>query len=800
MPVRFAYISPVRMLVLAATAAFAVACASPLAAQQPAPPAPAAAIEAFKADLDEIEAVLRRESLSDNTLAELRGRLAELRDRLRAQADALEPQLADLDARLKQLGEAPEADAPKEDPAISAERERLTKSYGEVDAALKQTKLLSLRAEQLSERVTDRRRAIFAQRLFARSASVLSPSFWKDVADALPREVRSVGFLVQDWWAYAYAKGGPSGIVLAGATLIGLAIAGTVFVRWWRRRGFVAPAPQTRFAKAFAALVSTFQVGLTAPLSVLAVLLVFDAYGLIPSRIWEIGKGLIVAVAAASFGHGVAAGLLAPGEPARRLIALEDTTARRLAKRFTWAVRTLGATIFLNVIHKAVVAPVSLTVATSALFALIVVALVANTLIRVQETAADGTPTASPPAQWLRAVAWLVIAAILASLALGYIGFAAFLAGRLLVVLAVLSALYVSLVFTDALFTEVLTGDTPRGRAIAATLGIGPRGVELIGAVLSAVVRILLVLIAIIPILGRSGLFAADVFGAVQGAVFGFHIGDITISLTAILGAVAVLLVGIILTRAVQRWLQTRFLPRTGLEPSLQLSVSTIVGYLGVIAALTFALAELGIDVQKIALIAGALSVGIGFGLQSIVSNFVSGLILLAERPIRIGDSIVVKGEEGYVRRISVRATEIETFDRASVIIPNSELITGVVKNWTHADTLRRILIRVGVAYASDPAQVRDLLIACASEHPLVQRTPAPTVLLAEFGSDALQFELYCVVANLSQAGSVKSDIHFDILKRFREAGVVIPFPQREVRLLGTDHADSAPAPKAERA
>jgi small-conductance mechanosensitive channel len=181
------------------------------------------------------------------------------------------------------------------------------------------------------------------------------------------------------------------------------------------------------------------------------------------------------------------------------------------------------------------------------------------------------------------------------------------------------------------------------------------------------------------------------------------------------------------------------------------------------------------------------------------VSNFVSGLILLAERPIRIGDSIVVKGEEGYVRRISVRATEIETFDRASVIIPNSELITGVVKNWTHADTLRRILIRVGVAYDSDPAQVRDLLIACAGEHPLVQRTPAPAVLLAEFGSDALQFELYCVVANLSQAGSVKSDIHFDILKRFREAGVVIPFPQREVRLLGTDQPESAPAPKAER-
>src|SRR5262249_10883844 len=158
----------------------------------------------------------------------------------------------------------------------------------------------------------------------------------------------------------------------------------------------------------------------------------------------------------------------------------------------------------------------------------------------------------SPRAQWIRAAAWVVIVAVLVSLALGYIGFAAFLAGRLMIVLADLAALAIVLILTDALFTEVLTGDTPRGRAVAATLGIGPRGVELIGTVLSAVVRILLVLIAAVPILGRSGMFAADVFGGAQGAVSGFRIGDITISLTAILGAFVVLAIGVVVTRAVQ--------------------------------------------------------------------------------------------------------------------------------------------------------------------------------------------------------------------------------------------------------
>ena len=196
--------------------------------------------------------------------------------------------------------------------------------------------------------------------------------------------------------------------------------------------------------------------------------------------------------------------------------------------------------------------------------------------------------------------------------------------------------------------------------------------------------------------------------------------------MTALLAAAVLLLALLVVTRMVQRWLETELLPRTAIEPSLQLSIVTIFGYVGAIAAIALALDGLGFDLQKIALIAGALSVGIGFGLQSIVSNFVSGLILLTERPIRVGDSIVVKGEEGWVRRVRVRATEIETFDRASVIIPNSELITGVVKNWTRANTLGRVVIKVGVAYDSDPDAVRDILIDIARAHPQVVQSPPP--------------------------------------------------------------------------
>jgi small-conductance mechanosensitive channel len=312
--------------------------------------------------------------------------------------------------------------------------------------------------------------------------------------------------------------------------------------------------------------------------------------------------------------------------------------------------------------------------------------------------------------------------------------------------------------------------------------------------VAAALVGIMAVLLAV----GPRGLLAVEVFDMVQEALLGSGLAGITGWLGAGFAAAGLLLIGLLATRAVQRWLQGRFLPRTHLDPGLQHSLSAMLGYIGFIAAAALALAELGIDLQKIAFIAGALSVGIGFGLQSIVSNFVSGLIVLAERPIRVGDAIVVKGEEGWVRHISVRATRIETYDRATVIIPNSDLISGVVKNWTHANTLGRIIIKVGVAYDSDPEEVRDLLLACAREHKQVVENPPPRAFLVAFGDSALEFELRCVVADVDISLGVKSDLNFAVLKRLRAAGIVLPFPQREVRLLGAEAVAPAPAKPAD--
>jgi len=206
------------------------------------------------------------------------------------------------------------------------------------------------------------------------------------------------------------------------------------------------------------------------------------------------------------------------------------------------------------------------------------------------------------------------------------------------------------------------------------------------------------------------------------------------------------------------------------------------------VLAVLLAITTAGLDLSKVAIVAGALSVGIGFGLQSIVSNFVSGLILLAERPIKSGDWIITSGGEGTVRKTSVRSTEIETFDGATVVIPNSNLITDAVTNWTHHSHRGRIKIAIGVGYDSDPEQVQNILLECAKAHQRVLKRPGPNVFFMDFGADALVFELRAYLADINNSISTKSDLRFAILKALRQAKIEIPYPQRDL------HIKSAPA------
>jgi potassium-dependent mechanosensitive channel len=784
----FAWLARLRALVAVAAAAVALAC--PAGAQHN---GAAAQVEAARAALDRIDASLKREGLSVQALFDLGQSIVPLREQLAAKVAELEPRLAQVDARLKQLGPPPAQGAPAESEAIATERARLNREFGELDAGLKQARLLVARADELFAEITERRRSLYARQLFVQSSSVLSPFLWLDAGRALIEEVGVLG----DWLGSAAAALVDRDVLLRSAmaalTLAGLAIAMAMAWRWWQRRVVgQAPAPadaasEGLFAKALASIGAFVRIAVTGPLAMLAVIQVLEAYQLLSDRWYEIAYGVGIAVVVTAVGRAVASGAFAAEAPWRRLVALDDRAAAALAGHLIGGAWAMAAMLLLLVVHKVVDAAPVLTVATSMLFALAIVGLLLHLLLFSPGARMPAAATAAPRALWLRAVAWLIVAVIVIALIAGYAGFAAFVGTRLLATIAILGVLYLLLVLTHSALVERLGADSPRSRTIAANLGVNPRRLGLFASLLSGAICLVLIVGALVLVIGPLELSPADFPDTLRKLAFGVRIGDLNVSVGAVFAALVILLLALVVTRALQSWLERQILPRTELEPSLQQSIAAIFGYVGVIAAVVLTLSQLGIDLQKVALIAGALSVGIGFGLQSIVSNFVSGLILLAERPIRVGDLVVVKGEEGYVRRIRVRATEIETFERASVIIPNADFITGAVKNWTHANTIGRIIVKVGVGYGSDADQVRDILFACADEHPRVLKVPAARALLLGFGDSALEFELRAYVDNVDAALVTRSDLHFAILRRFRAAGIEIPYPQRQVHIRKDD-------------
>jgi small-conductance mechanosensitive channel len=266
-------------------------------------------------------------------------------------------------------------------------------------------------------------------------------------------------------------------------------------------------------------------------------------------------------------------------------------------------------------------------------------------------------------------------------------------------------------------------------------------------------------------------------------ALDGFHVGNVQISLVDMAAGIAAFIVTILATRLLQTVLHDHILPESGWDEGTQYSVLSVLSYVGFTLATVLGVAVIGVDMTTIGLIAGGLSIGIGLGLQSIVNNFISGIILLIERPVKVGDWVIVGNHEGFVKRVSIRATEIETWRRASVIVPNAELLNTSVTNWTHHDRMGRMEIKVRVPRGADVDLVQEILLDCARKHARVTAWPEPSALFMDFGENGLDFELRCFTADNLWVYFIASDIRFAINRRLREEGIEIPLPQRVVHM-----------------
>jgi small-conductance mechanosensitive channel len=372
-----------------------------------------------------------------------------------------------------------------------------------------------------------------------------------------------------------------------------------------------------------------------------------------------------------------------------------------------------------------------------------------------------------------RLLGWAAVVVIGAAATVGYVAFSAFLIDQFVWIASLVALLYLLIASADTFIGGSLADDTRIATALQANTGLRKRSLNQIAVLATGAARVVLILVAALLALAPWGLDSTDVLTSVRTAFFGFKVGDVTISLSTIAFAIGLFALGIIITRAVQRWLTNTYLPATDLDAGLRNSIATVTGYFGFLLTLALAFSYLGLSLEKLTIVAGALSVGIGFGLQSIVNNFVSGLLLLWERPIRVGDQVVIGDSEGIVKRISVRSTEIQTFDRSAVIVPNSNLISGVVKNRVRGDRTGRVIIAVSVLRSQDPVRAAELITACAAAHPDVLKMPAPRVVFRKIGDPMLDFELMAWVTDVDFNLKVQSDLNFAVFKALSGSGMI---------------------------
>ncbi len=723
-------------------------------------------------------------------LTRLRDAIEPLRNEIGQIVERLQPRFAELETRIKALGPAPAKDAPAENAGVAEQRKQLGDQQAEIDGLIKQARVLATRGDQLAGRIEEIRRARLADRLFERTMSILDPKLWLGAAQAIPSEIRAAMANSREWLNTVSQYDGVVQSALVAALMCIAAVFGIFFVQGWLTKFFAqssdypkdVPLPRLRRAKA--ALRDSILGAVALPLAVYVVIEILSSFDFLIERAHQSALGILAAVTLYATGRALAGALLRPHDLPRRVLNIRDETAARFYTYSTYSLLIAAVGASLNIVHRSLGAPRVMLTATSAVMAGLIAAIIIRALLKTRAAVEEGKEDPAP--NWMRFALWIVAAVILGSVLTGYIWLASFLTSRLIHAAIVIASAYVILSLINAYFDEGLQAHTQRGRSFASTLGIRTQSLELAAALFAGAARVLVFIVALFLIVGNWGTSLTDLAASFERASFGIEFGKLRVSLYDIAAAIGVLVVGIYLSRVLQRWLSDTVLPRTSLDTSLKNSIATIAGYMGVIAAISLALGRLGLNLENIALVAGALSVGIGFGLQAIVSNFVSGLILLTERPVKVGDMVNVKGNEGIVRRISVRSTEVETFDRASVIIPNSELITSAVTNWTHKDEVARISVKVGVSYDSDTEKVRDILLTEAKRHPRVLKEPEPVVFFMRFGDSALEMELRCIVNSANFRLSTSSDLHFAILKSFRDSGIEIPFPQQDMRIVDT--------------
>jgi small-conductance mechanosensitive channel len=753
-------------------------------------------IQDWSKTLGKIETSLKRTDLPESDLEKIRGQLVDIRKEARKLRARHKPELEALEQQLKKLGPKPkEGEEPE---GIAKTRKEQTALLETQKSLFNGVELVILRTSQLEGLASEIQRRHFLGNLLSRTKSALNPFIWVEAAAYLPDFSTRIRLLVEGWLRDAGETTGNRKLLFIALTLVLSLLVAFPFRYWTQSKARpMMDSDEPAYARRITVAALTAAADILPPLAG-AWLFYWALYltGVLNLRMDRIVLAAVIAISAFVLIRGVARAILSPFAPRWRLGVLPDASAQRIYSLVTLAALVFGMDYFSTRLSSVLFLDLPLTIAQSVISGAsiaVLLALILKTPLGIL------SELEIPPERakfiWLRrmrSLLWLLVFAIVFTLSAGYIALGRFLAIQSVTTGLLVISFYVLHLLADETLVVRLHPDRATGKFLQNIFALSSRAVERFGLALATLIDISLVLIGIPLVILQWGLKWEDVRGWITAAFFGVELGNIHISLSSVLTGLAVFALGFLLTRLFQKWLDTRLLSRTQLDIGVRNSIRTGSGYAGIMLAALLAMTYGGVDFTGIAVVAGALSVGIGFGLRSIVNNFVSGLILLVERPFKAGDWVVVGSDEGYVKKIKVRSTEIETFNRASVIVPNADLITKPVTNWTLKSKLGRIIITIGVSYDSDPDQVEKILLTCAKSIEIVETDPAPYVLFTDFGDNALIFELRAYIKDVSKSLSTASQLRFSIFRALKAADIAIPFPQRDIHII------SQPEPKGE--
>lgn len=791
----------VRKLLIAAVAiSFCLIQATPSRADEP--EAFELAYQYLDTTLTSVEASIEAGNFSSLTARSFRQTIEYVLDEADGLRDAAIEEQQRIERLMVPLGAAPEDGVEEE--ALRRERVALRSSLAQIEGRVTRADLIAARAEQALSDLGSKSREQFTDNLLEKRISPLQVSAWKT---AIPEffELIYQGYVEapRAWFQQLQSDEDRAQTAIQLFLLsIAIAAAGWPLSKWLLRRfGRQSDIVEPSYARRmFAAAIEAVSRGLLPTLFVLCVSFLFltntDQGFELRLIVEELARYLIIFF----IGYGLIKAVFTPDMLSWRLTPLHTGASTRVVKRLRVVlvvyvvIGAIGSSIAWTSLSEALESTSSFVAAMlifPALWALLRHRVWLRGGATADEEAAKSSDDELPPPSkfWrrMRAILSFLLLSIPISAALGYPRLTLFLINAFILTGLAGAGLLALRWLLRGAFNEVLNGGHQISERVLDFLDIRDQGSARLQGWLNFVVDVILIVLTGAILLPLWGVNSDETVSWLARGFRGIQIGSYTFSIQDILLAIAIFATILLLTRIVQRLFDQHFLASLVRDIGVRTALKTGVGYIGVIIAGLVGISALGLDLSNLAIIAGALSVGLGFGLQNVVSNFVSGLILLAERPIKPGDWIVVGGHEGTVKKVNVRSTEIETFQHASLIIPNADLVASPVTNWTHKNVLGRLEVKIGVAYGTDVELVKETLLEIAKAHPMVALHPEPYVIFADFGASSLDFELRCYLRDIAWVVAVGSDLRFSINQAFNEKGIEIPFPQRVVHLSGSD-------------